>query len=145
MDIGQPRDYLLGTALYLEHLRQRDPQKLAGGAEVLGNVLLHETATVATGCLIGPDVVIGAHCTIGAGTRLSHSVLLDGIQVEGHCWVHGSIIGWRSRIGKWVRIEAMSVLGEDVVVCDEVCLNGIIVLPHKELRESEREQGKIVL
>jgi hypothetical protein len=39
----------------------------------------------------------------------------------------------------------LTVLGEDVQVKDEVCFNAIIVLPHKEVKESEMEKGKILL
>lgn len=48
----------------------------------------------------------------------------------------GSILGWDSVIGRWGRVENMSVLGEDVQSADEVFLNGAIVLPHKELKAS---------
>ncbi len=37
-------------------------------------------------------------------------------------------------IGCWSRVENMSVLGEDVVIKDEVYANGAIVLPHKEIK-----------
>lgn len=38
-----------------------------------------------------------------------------------------------------VRMENVSVLGEDVIVSDELYLNGASVLPHKSINESVPE------
>ena len=40
MDIGQPKDYLLGMALYLAHLRKASPDLLASGPGISGDVLV---------------------------------------------------------------------------------------------------------
>lgn len=50
--------------------------------------------------------------------------------------VDKSIIGWDSRIGSWCRLESHCVLGEDVQVKNELYMNGAVVLPHKEIKES---------
>ena len=54
-----------------------------------------------------------------------------------HACVTGSIVGWSSKVGKWTRVENMSVLGEDVSCKDEVYVNGAVVLPHKEVKANE--------
>jgi mannose-1-phosphate guanylyltransferase len=46
------------------------------------------------------------------------------------------IIGWRSVVGNWVRLEGSTVLGEDVIVKDEIYINGGQVLPHKSIASS---------
>ena len=51
----------------------------------------------------------------------------------------------RRAVGSWSRIENKAVIGEDVFVKDEVYLNGAIVLPHKDLKESILEPGGWVL
>ena len=56
MDIGQPKDYLTGMCLHLGSLRKRSPQLLASGPHIRGDVLIDPTATVGTGCIIGPNV-----------------------------------------------------------------------------------------
>jgi len=145
MDIGQPRDFLTGMELYLESLAQKSPESLNKGEGYLGNVLVDPSAEIEEGCLIGPNVTIAANCKVAAGTRIANSCILEGTTIAGNSWINGSIIGWKNKVGRWVRIESLSVLGEDVHVKDEVCLNGIIVLPHKEIKESELVQGKIVL
>ena len=58
MDIGQPKDYITGLRLYLNSLRKKSSSKLAAGSHIVGNVLVHETAVIGEGCLIGPDVAI---------------------------------------------------------------------------------------
>ena len=40
MDIGQPKDFIIGTGLYLEHLKQAHPERLASGESFVGNVLV---------------------------------------------------------------------------------------------------------
>lgn len=134
MDIGQPRDYNTGLRLYLDSCRHRSPEKLATGKHILGNVLVDETAQIGEGCLIGPDVSIGPNCVIEAGVRLSRCTIMRGVQIKKHACVSGSIVGWHSTVGQWVRLENMTVLGEDVHVHDEMYLNGGVVLPHKEIK-----------
>lgn len=136
MDVGQPRDYISGLHLYLDSLRRNHPEKLAKGANVVGNVIIHETAQIGEGCLIGPDVSIGQNCVIEAGVRLSRCTIMRGVRVKKHACISGSIIGWHSTVGQWARVENMTVLGEDVHLSDEVYSNGGVVLPHKEIRSS---------
>ena len=40
MDIGQPKDFLRGMALYLSHVRQTSAERLAEGEGFVGNVLV---------------------------------------------------------------------------------------------------------
>ena len=135
-DIGQPKDYLSGQVMHLASLRKRTPAVLATGAGIKGDVLIHATAKVGEGCLLGPGVVVGEGCVIGAGVRLERTTLLGGVTVKDHAYVANSIIGWGSTLGAWTRVEGGAVLGEDVQVRDGVALNGAVVLPHKGLGES---------
>jgi mannose-1-phosphate guanylyltransferase len=112
---------------------------------VRGDVLIHETARVAPGALLGPHVVVGPGCVVEEGARVVRSTLLEGVTVKAHALVASSIVGWRSTVGRWARVEGSSVLGEDVQVGDEVAINGALVLPHKSLRDSIYEPGKIVM
>lgn len=47
-------------------------------------------------------------------------------------------------MGRWVRLEGSTVLGEDVIVKDEVYVNGGQVLPHKSISESVPEPSIIM-
>ncbi len=40
--------------------------------------------------------------------------------MRDHAWLHSTIVGWKSTIGRWTRLEGVSVLGEDVQISDEV-------------------------
>lgn len=59
-------------------------------------------------------MVIGPDCKVKEGVRLKNCVLLKGVIIHANSWINESIIGWASTIGKWVRIEGVSVCGEDV-------------------------------
>ncbi|XP_058099405.1 mannose-1-phosphate guanylyltransferase 1-like [Magnolia sinica] len=136
MDIGQPSDYIKGLRLYLDSLRKRSSPMLATGPHIVGNVLVHETAVIGEGCLIGPDVAIGPSCVVEIGVRLSRCTVMRAVRIKKHACISSSIIGAQSTIGQWARIDNMTVLGEDVQVSDEIYSNGGVVLPHKEIKSS---------
>lgn len=136
MDIGQPKDYITGLRLYLDSLKKKSSPKLATGSHIVGNVLVDETAEIGDGCLIGPDVAIGPGCVIESGVRLSQCTVMRGVRIKKHACISSSIIGWHSTVGRWARVENMTILGEDVHVGDEVYSNGGVVLPHKEIKSS---------
>ncbi|KAH7657010.1 Mannose-1-phosphate guanylyltransferase (GDP) protein [Dioscorea alata] len=136
MDIGQPRDYITGLRLYLTSLRKKSPSKLSTGSHIVGNVLVHESAVIGEGCLLGPDVAIGPGCVVECGVRLSRCTVMRGVRIKKHACISNSIIGWHSTVGQWARVENMTILGEDVHVCDEIYSNGGVVLPHKEIKSS---------
>lgn len=102
----------------------------------MGNVLVDEIAIIRDGCLIRLDVAIGPRCVVESGVRLSHCTVMHGVRVKKHACISSSVIGWHSTVGKWARVENMTILGEDVHVGDEVYSNGAVVLPHKEIKSS---------
>jgi len=53
--------------------------------------------------------------------------------VRDHAWIQSSIIGWNSTVGRWTRVENITVLGDDVSIKDELYVNGASVLPHKSV------------
>ncbi|ORX76617.1 mannose-1-phosphate guanyltransferase [Basidiobolus meristosporus CBS 931.73] len=142
MDVGQPKDFLTGTCLYLSHLSKRNPESLAPASEPYvngGNVLVHPSAKIGQGCKIGPNVVIGPNTVIGDGVRLQRCVLLEGARVKDNAWIKSAIIGWHSVVGKWCRLEGVTVLGDDVNISDEIYVNGGAVLPHKGINANVLE------
>eukprot|EP00879_Flechtneria_rotunda_P009941 GHRR01010396.1.p1 GENE.GHRR01010396.1~~GHRR01010396.1.p1 ORF type:complete len:329 (+),score=90.47 GHRR01010396.1:1003-1989(+) len=136
MDVGQPKDYLKGLTLHLDSLNIHNPSALYNTPGVTGNVLVAPSAKIGTGCKIGPDVSIGEGCVIGDGVRLSNCVVMRGCSIGNHSKVDKCIIGWDSKVGSWCRLENHCVLGEDVQVKSELYMNGAVVLPHKEIKES---------
>jgi len=68
------------------------------------------------------------------GVCLRNCMVFPGSTIGKHSCVTKSIIGWRSKVGQWARLENMCVFGEDVQCRDELYLNGAVVLPHKEVK-----------
>ena len=139
MDVGQPKDFLSGTCLYLSSLTKKNSKKLTPSSESFvygGNVLVDPSAKIGKNCRIGPNVTIGPNVVIGDGVRLQRCVLLSGSKVKDHAWVKSTIVGWNSTIGKWARLENVSVLGDDVTIGDEIYVNGGSILPHKSIKQN---------
>lgn len=114
MDIGQPKDYLSGQTLHLSSLTTVAPDSLAKGANIKGNVMIHESANVDPSAVIGPNVVIGEGCKVGPGARIVNSTMLAGSCVKAYSYMDGSILGWKSTIGQWCRVTKLAVIAEDV-------------------------------
>ncbi|KAJ1994572.1 mannose-1-phosphate guanyltransferase [Coemansia spiralis] len=147
MDVGQPKDFLTGTCLYLSSLAKRNPEQLAPPTESYvsgGNVLVHPTAKVGKGCKIGPNVTIGPNAVVGDGVCLQRCVLMKGTQVKDYAWVKNSIVGWNSSVGRWSRLDGVTVLGDDVQIADEIYVNGASVLPHKSITSNVCEPGIVM-
>ncbi|NXL87105.1 GMPBA guanyltransferase, partial [Alectura lathami] len=139
MDIGQPKDFLTGMCMYLQALRAQHPEKLHSGPGVVGNVLVDPSAKIGANCVIGPNVTIGAGVVVEDGVRIKRCTVLQGARIRSHSWLESCIVGWSCSVGQWVRMENVTVLGEDVIVNDELYLNGANVLPHKSISESVPE------
>jgi len=91
------------------------------------------------------------------GVRVAHSIILDDSEVKKHACILYSIVGWRSVIGEWSRIEGLpnidpsansckggiSILGTEVTVAPEIVIRSSTVLPHKEL--SSNSYNEIIL
>ncbi|KAJ1614067.1 mannose-1-phosphate guanylyltransferase [Cryptosporidium canis] len=163
-DIGNPKDFLLGNELFMEFLRSNcalqrssslhehnsrielfekllSENKLQLSPEsnefkIIGNVVIHSTAFIGKDCTIGPNVVIGENCVIGEGVRLKDCIIFENTKVNSYSNIAGSIIGCYCRIGKWARIDGLSVLGDDVSVQDELFINSSIILPNKSVATS---------
>lgn len=139
MDIGQPKDFLTGMCLYLKYLRSVEPNKLSKGPSIVGNVMIDSTAKIGNNCKIGPNVTIGPGVIIEDGVCIKRCTILRDVVIHSNSWLESCIIGWKCSIGKWVRLEGITVLGEDVMVMDETYINGGQVLPHKNISSSVRE------
>eukprot|EP00898_Chlorokybus_atmophyticus_P000856 jgi/Chlat1/1771/Chrsp134S02093 len=147
--IKNPGVSLKCSELYLSQYMKTNPQLLAKNAEgkpaVAGNVFIHPSAKIHPTAKIGPNVSISANARIGAGVRLINCIVLDDVDVKENACVMNAIVGWKSSLGKWARVQGsgnfterlgVTILGEDVLVSDEVVVANCILLPHKEIRTS---------
>jgi len=137
--------------------------------EIIGNVYIHPTARVDPTSVIGPNVSIMENCIVGPGVRVRESILLQNSFIDSHTLVLCSIVGWNCRIGTWVRLEgtpnepdpnqkfsklqnqplfnkegklnpSISVLGSNVKISGGTVILNTIVLPHKELSRSYKNE-----
>jgi len=145
MDIGQPVDFIKAGDLYLNYLAKKDAKQLAKGDYIVGTAIIDPSAKIAKTAKIGPNVIIGKDCVIGEGVRLKNVCLMANTKIGDHSYVVNTLIGWFSKIGSWCRLEGMCVFGEDVVIKDELHINGAIILPHKSIAESVKTPGTILM
>ena len=144
-DIGQPKDFLFGTKLFLEHLNKNNKDLLQKENNIIkGNVFFGENVKVEEGAVIGPNVVLGDNVVIKKGTKIINSVVLQNVVVSEYSFINDCIIGWKSQIGKWVRMEELCVIGEDVNIKDEVYLKNNVILPNVTIKASPKE-GSVIM
>ena len=144
-DIGQPKDFLFGTKLFLEHLNKNNKDLLQKESNIIkGNVFFGENVKVEEGAVIGPNVVLGDNVVIKKGTKIINSVVLQNVVVSEYSFINDCIIGWKSQIGKWVRMEELCVIGEDVNIKDEVYLKNNVILPNVTIKASPKE-GSVIM
>ena len=58
MDVGQPKDYLTGIGLYLNHVRHSQPERLSRDNGIVGNVLLVQFSFILTFSNLSCDPLI---------------------------------------------------------------------------------------
>ncbi|KAI5309289.1 mannose-1-phosphate guanyltransferase [Ascosphaera atra] len=88
------------------------------------------------GRLINTPIIRHSWVVIGDGVRLQRCVLLENAKVKEHAWIKSTIVGWNSVVGRWARLENITILGDDVTIGDEVYVNGGTVLPHKSIKQN---------
>ncbi len=102
MDVGQPKDFIVGTGLYLNSLKAKSMLNTPNTECIVGNVLIDPTAKLGSNCRIGPNVSIGANVVIEDGVCIKRCTIMADSVVKSHSWLESCIIGWKCRIGKWV-------------------------------------------
>ncbi|KAK9119592.1 hypothetical protein Scep_017685 [Stephania cephalantha] len=167
--IKTPGMSLKCSELYLAQFQITSPHLLANGdgkktATIKGDVYIHPSAKIHPTAKIGPNVSISANARIGPGARLISCIILDDVEIKENAVVIHSIVGWKSSIGKWARVQAslsfscpgfhasqiaegdyyaklgITILGESVIVEDEVVVISSIILPNKTLNVSVQDE-----
>jgi NDP-sugar pyrophosphorylase family protein len=65
---------------------------------------------------VGPNVVLGQSCSIGADAVIRESVLWDRVSVGSGAVIEQAILASRVTVGPKARVGAGSVIGHDVSV-----------------------------
>jgi mannose-1-phosphate guanylyltransferase len=128
IDIGTPERYLEST---WDLLAGRVESKLPPRDET--GSLVDESCLVA-GAHIGPQSVLGRHCSVGSDSRIERSVLHDRVTVGADAAVRECVLAEGVRVGQRVVMEpgaiagAGSVIGDDAVIGAGVRLDpGVVV------------------
>jgi mannose-1-phosphate guanylyltransferase len=146
LDIGTPERYLQGTFDILEGnvatavAELLGPGYLAVGerVEVAGRIvppaLVDRGCTIADGAHVGSLVVLGEGVSVGEGTTIERSVVLNGAEVGRGCVLRDCIVAAGVRIGDGSTVSGGAVLGEGVTVgARNVLTRGVRVFPQTDL------------
>jgi mannose-1-phosphate guanylyltransferase len=110
IDIGTPERYLESTYDLLSgRVRSTLPARDETGS------LIYEPALVA-GAHIGPQSVLGPHCSVGAGSAVERSVLHERVSVGSGCTIREAVLGDGVQVGDNAEIEPGAMLGSGVIV-----------------------------
>ncbi|XP_009592611.1 uncharacterized protein [Nicotiana tomentosiformis] len=110
--IKTPAMSLKCSALYLAQFQYTTAHLLASGdgtknATIVGDVYIHPSAKVHSTAKIGPNVSISANVRVAAGARLISCIILDDVEIKENAVVMHAIVGWKSSIGKWSRVQIL--------------------------------------
>ena len=110
IDIGTPERYIEAT---WDLLSGRVPSGLPPRDET-GSLI--GAGCLTSGAHIGPQSVLGDHCSVGSDSAIERSVLHDRVSVGADCQVREAVLAERVRVGDRVRIEAGALIGAGAVI-----------------------------
>jgi mannose-1-phosphate guanylyltransferase len=110
IDIGTPERYLESTYDLLSgRVHSTLPPRDETGS------LIYEPALIA-GAHIGPQTVLGPHCSVGADSVVERSVLHSRVMVGSGCIIREAVLAEGVQVGDGAEIEPGAMLGDGVVV-----------------------------
>ncbi|CAH2231864.1 jg11053 [Pararge aegeria aegeria] len=118
-----------GSAIYANrHYLEIQPWLKQKPCQILPYVYIHPSSDVDSTAVIGPNVSIGEGVTVKAGVRIKESIILNNATINEHALVMYSVVGQGASVGSGV-----------VVPAERIVLNSI-VLPHKQLSRSFKNE-----
>jgi mannose-1-phosphate guanylyltransferase len=148
LDIGTPERYLQGTFDILEgNVATAVSDRLGPGYLAVGDrvqsegrivppALVERGCEIAAGAHVGSLVVLGEGVSVGEGTTVERSVVLNGAEIGANCVLRDCIVAAGVRIGDRCEISGGAVLGEGVTVGERNVLSrGVRVFPQTDLPE----------
>ena len=110
IDIGTPERYLEATwDLLAGRVASMLPPRDETGSLVYENCLV-------AGAHVGPQSVLGRHCSVGTDARVERSVLHDRVHVGADAVVVEAVLAERVRIGERARVGPGAVVGAGAVI-----------------------------
>lgn len=124
VDLGRPEHYLNAHRDILAGVMPvtLPPGVNGPGAKAAAPGALRSPVHIGEDCVIdataqiGPNVVLGRGCRIGAHAVVRESVLWDGVTVGDEARVDGAIVASGSSIGEGANLQRGSVIGHDVAI-----------------------------
>ena len=105
LDIGTPERYREATYDLLAGVIESDlPDRDESGS-------LISPSCITSGARIGPQAVLGPHCSIGVGARIDRTILHERVIVGPECHVTESVLGARVTLGEGARVGPGAVVG----------------------------------
>ncbi len=149
-DIGIPEDYL---KINVEALKKYYPKgyihpstTIEENVKVIHPVFIDRDVYISSGSVIGPYSIIENSVKIGRFSRIRESLIQMGTTIEYGAFIIQSIVGEKCHIGRWARIDENVVIGDEVIVMDEVYIaRRVRILPFKEIESSIHEEGRVIL
>ena len=105
VDIGTPERYLEATY----DLLSGRPRSSLPPRDETGSLI--GPGCLTSGAHIGPQSVLGSHCSVGSDSTVERSVLHDRVLVGADCLVRDSVLAGGVRVGDGARIEPGALLG----------------------------------
>jgi mannose-1-phosphate guanylyltransferase len=110
IDIGTPNRYLEATwDLLAGRVHSTLPPRDETGSLVYANCLL-------SGAHVGPQSVLGHHCSVGTDARVERSVLHERVHVGADAAVVESVLADGVRVGERARIGPRAMVGAGAVI-----------------------------
>jgi mannose-1-phosphate guanylyltransferase len=127
-DIGTPERYLEGTwDLLAGVVPSTLPERDVTGSLVYEGGLTH-------GARIGPQAVVGRHCSVGSDSTLERAVLHDRVAVGADCVLRECIVAEGARIGDGAEVRPGAVVGKAAQIAAGAVLDaGARVQPGEEV------------
>jgi mannose-1-phosphate guanylyltransferase len=116
IDIGTPERYLEATwDLLAGRVKSTLPPRDETGSLVYENCLL-------SGAHVGPQSVLGRHCSVGTDARVERSVLHERVMVGADAAVIEAVLAERVRVGERARVGPNVMVGAGAVIEPEAVL-----------------------
>jgi mannose-1-phosphate guanylyltransferase len=110
IDIGTPERYLEATwDLLAGRIRSSLPPRDETGS------LVYEDCLIA-GAHVGPQTVLGRHCSVGTDARVERSVLHERVHVGADASVVEAVLAERVRVGERAQVGPDAMIGARAVI-----------------------------
>ncbi len=132
IDIGTPERYLESTwDLLAGRVKSQLPPRDETGSLVYDGCLV-------AGAHVGPQSVLGRHCSVGSDSRVERSVLHDRVTVGADAVLSECILAEGVRVGARARVEPGAIVGARAAIGDDAVIGaGVRLDPDAHVEAGE--------